>query len=167
MTILAREPEPAGGAAGGLEIQEAGGQWRAVASPAGTLTVNIGDLLARWTNDRWRATLHRVRAPDPPAGAARSPGRLSMAYFTGPHPETVVECLPSAKCRCVLPVHGAQLFCMEQISAEQLRAKLAGSLTLLLQAARRPAKVRADHSGRERRGQAQRRGRPVTLVAVR
>ena len=115
-TILAREEEPHGdqGGAGGLEIKEqhgggggcrdeAGG-WRAVASPPGTLTVNIGDLMARWTNDRWRATMHRVRSsPYSTAAAAGGggtllPSRLSIAYFTGPHPSTLVDCLPSAKC---------------------------------------------------------------------
>jgi len=34
-----------------------------VAAPAGSLTINIGDLLARWTNDRWNATPHRVAMP--------------------------------------------------------------------------------------------------------
>ena len=64
------------------------------AAPAGTLTINIGDLLARWTNDRWRATPHRVA---PPSGGQSQP-RLSVVYFTGPHPDTLVERLPSRKC---------------------------------------------------------------------
>ena len=63
-------------------------------STAGTLTINIGDLLARWTNDRWRATPHRVA---PPSGGQSQP-RLSVVYFTGPHPDTLVERLPSRKC---------------------------------------------------------------------
>ena len=63
-------------------------------SIAGTLTINIGDLLARWTNDRWRATPHRVA---PPSGGQSQP-RLSVVYFTGPHPDTLVERLPSRKC---------------------------------------------------------------------
>ena len=71
------------------------GEWLPVPSPPGTLTVNIGDLLARWTNDRWRATKHRVAK----GGSGEGEGRLSIVYFTGPHPETLVECLPSAKCK--------------------------------------------------------------------
>ena len=84
----------------GLEIQAANGTWEPVPSPPGTLTINIGDLLARWTNDRWRATRHRV-APAPRANGGRhsaSSGRLSIVYFTGPHPDTIVKCLPCAKC---------------------------------------------------------------------
>ena len=44
---------------GGLEIQDClSDAFRPVPAPPGTLTINIGDLLARWTNDRWRATPH-------------------------------------------------------------------------------------------------------------
>ena len=88
-TILQRGEE----AQGGLEVQLPSGEWTAVAAPLGTLTINIGDLLQRWTNDRWSSTRHRV-ARDPTPGR----GRLSLVYFTGPHPDTLVECLPSHKC---------------------------------------------------------------------
>ena len=92
-TILQRAEESAA-FGGGLEIKMPNGEWAAVPAPAGTLTINIGDLLARWTNDRWRATPHRVA---PPSGGQSQP-RLSVVYFTGPHPDTLVERLPSRKC---------------------------------------------------------------------
>lgn len=81
-TILQRDGDSAED--GGLEIQLRDGSWASVPSVSGTLTINIGDLFARWTNDRWRATKHRV-APSK-AGAAAAPGkaRLSLVYFTGP-----------------------------------------------------------------------------------
>ena len=88
-TILQRGEEQRGG----LEVQMPGGEWAAVAAPPGTLTINIGDLLQRWTNDRWKSTRHRVARDTTPGR-----GRLSVVYFTGPHPDTVVECLPSPKC---------------------------------------------------------------------
>lgn len=92
-TILQRDAADAAGG-GGLEIQRDGcTAWLAAPAPKNTLTINIGDLLARWTNGRWKATLHRVARPQ--AGAA---SRLSIVYFTGPHPETLVEALPSEKC---------------------------------------------------------------------
>ena len=75
------------------------GNWAAVPSLPDTLTINIGDLMARWTNDRWRATRHRVQAP-PAGSAAAACGRLSLVYFTGPNPSMPVQCLPSAKCDC-------------------------------------------------------------------
>ena len=54
--------------------------------------VNIGDLMRRWTNDRWLSNLHRV--VNPPAEAASGP-RLSIAFFNHPNHDTLIECLPS------------------------------------------------------------------------
>eukprot|EP00939_MAST-03C_sp_MAST-3C-sp1_P003017 g3017.t1 len=67
----------------GLEILMKDGTWQSVVAPPDSLTINIGDLLARWTNDRWIATPHRVVMPKD-----RSKSRLSVVYFTGPHPNT-------------------------------------------------------------------------------
>ena len=95
-TLLNRGLEGATAGERGLELQDhESGAWFATPAPAGSLTINIGDLLARWTNDRWRAGLHRVPAA---VGEAALRPRLSVVYFTGPHPNTLVECLPSAKC---------------------------------------------------------------------
>ena len=58
---------------GGLEVLDPGGRWVAVEPVRGAFVINIGDLMARWTNDRWRSTLHRVvDPPDPAAAAARA-----------------------------------------------------------------------------------------------
>eukprot|EP01051_Picozoa_sp_SAG22_P016583 SAG22_NODE_2368_length_2652_cov_2.835096_2_plen_141_part_00 len=89
----------------GLEIQLRSGEWVSVVPPENCLVVNIGDLLARWSNDRWRATMHRVANPPPrqhpvaEAEAEADDSALSVVFFSGPHPDTVVECLPSTKCR--------------------------------------------------------------------
>jgi hypothetical protein len=45
--------------------------------------VNIGDLLMRWTNDRWISNTHRV--VNPPATAAARAKRLSIAFFHQPN----------------------------------------------------------------------------------
>ena len=54
------------------------GVWHAVLPPEGSFIVNLGDLLAEWSNDGWRSTLHRVVPPPPTASdssaADRSPG---------------------------------------------------------------------------------------------
>ena len=44
----------------GLEILSPSGVWEPVPALADTLIINIGDLMAMWTNDRWVSTLHRV-----------------------------------------------------------------------------------------------------------
>ncbi|WP_246082666.1 isopenicillin N synthase family dioxygenase [Rubellimicrobium rubrum] len=74
LTIL--RPQPG---SRGLEIRDPySGQWTEVAAPPGTFVVNIGDLMARWTADRWVSTLHRVVA------IPGQPARQSLAFFHQP-----------------------------------------------------------------------------------
>lgn len=74
---------------GGLELLNAAGQWVQAPPQPGTFVVNIGDLMMRWSNDRFRSTQHRVKTRDP------SRSRYSIPCFLGPNPETLVECLPT------------------------------------------------------------------------
>lgn len=62
---------------GGLQVQQ-GGAWIDVIAPEGAFVINIGDLMARWTADRWVSTLHRVVA------VPHQPARKSLAYFHQP-----------------------------------------------------------------------------------
>ncbi len=71
-----------GEGSGGLEILTPAGSWVRVRPVPGAFVVNIGDLMARWTDDRWRSTLHRVALPtDDVASTER---RLSLAFFHQP-----------------------------------------------------------------------------------
>ena len=72
--------------AAGLEAQTRGGDWVAVEAPPGGLVVNIGDLMQRWTNDRWVSTLHRVVGAD---GVA--PRRQSLVFFHNPRADAIVD----------------------------------------------------------------------------
>jgi isopenicillin N synthase-like dioxygenase len=58
LTILDRQP-----GYGGLQVQTLDGEWADAPYVPGALTVNIADLLARWTGGRWRSTRHRVLPP--------------------------------------------------------------------------------------------------------
>jgi len=80
-------------AVGGLEVLDRAGQWAGVESVPGAFVINIGDLMARWTNDRWQSTLHRVvDPPDPSAATAR---RQSMPYFQNANWSATISCLPT------------------------------------------------------------------------
>lgn len=82
ITLLATD------AAGGLQVHPLGGPWIDVVAPEGSLIVNLGDMLARWTNDVYRSTPHRVVA-----GAGTD--RYSVPFFVNPDADTLVECIPT------------------------------------------------------------------------
>ncbi len=60
----------------GLQILSPEGDWVEVPPVPGAFVINIGDLMARWTNDRWTSTLHRVVIPEDGGAARRQSLRL-------------------------------------------------------------------------------------------
>jgi isopenicillin N synthase-like dioxygenase len=95
MTILDREP-----GRGGLQIRTRDGVWVDAPVHPEAYTINIGDLLARLTGDRWRSTPHRVLPPDP---SAPSEELISMAFFHEFSDDAVIETLPA-------PVGGGSVY---------------------------------------------------------
>ena len=87
LTILAQDD------CGGLELRNVAGEWLSADVIPGTFVVNIGDLLARWTNDRYRSSLHRVMH------ATTTRTRYSMAFFYSPTYSTSVAPIQS----CITP----------------------------------------------------------------
>jgi isopenicillin N synthase-like dioxygenase len=73
---------------GGLQIRKANGEWFDAPVLPGKYLVNSGDMMRRWTNDRYLSTPHRVLNI---SGVAR----YSMAFFFDPHLDRVLECLPT------------------------------------------------------------------------
>ena len=86
MTILRNEA-----AAGGLQVRPRGSDWIDAPAIDNTFIVNIGDLLMRWTNDRWVSTPHRVAVPETEARSRSR--RLSIGYFTRPNYDAPIACI--------------------------------------------------------------------------
>ncbi|KAF5353547.1 hypothetical protein D9756_007810 [Leucocoprinus leucothites] len=76
---------------GGLEVQGPNSDKFIPVRPIpGSLLLNAGDLLMRWSNDTIKSTIHRVRAP-PFTKSETTPDRYSIPYDL----ETVVDCVPT------------------------------------------------------------------------
>ena len=98
MTILAMTK-----AKGGLEVKMPDGSWVGVQAGPDQLVVNLGDMMARWTNERWVSTLHRVVNP-PELEDAKS-RRQSIGYFMHPNYDAKIECFPTCLVTGETPRH--------------------------------------------------------------
>jgi len=77
---------------GGLQVRNADGKWIDAVPIPGTLVLNLGDQFARWTNDVFKSTLHRVTNR---SGLER----YSIPLFFGTDYDVRLEPIPS----CVSP----------------------------------------------------------------
>jgi isopenicillin N synthase-like dioxygenase len=84
MTFLAQSDVP------GLAVRMPSGHWRAVDIVPGTLLVNTGNVMVRWTNDEYRSTKHRVIN-------WYDRDRYSIPCFFGPSADAVIEVLPTCR----------------------------------------------------------------------
>ena len=82
ITMLAREDVP------GLAVRLPGGEWLAPPVIEGTFLVNLGNVMKRWSNDRFLSTPHGVLNDS-------GTDRYSIAFFYSPNPDALIECLPS------------------------------------------------------------------------
>ena len=103
---------------GGLEVLHPSGNWISAPAIEDAYIINIGDLLARWTNDRWVSTLHRVVEP---VGDAGSPAlrRQSIAYFMNPNYDAKIEVIPTCLTNNVskYPTVSAGQYLIQQFSS--------------------------------------------------
>jgi isopenicillin N synthase-like dioxygenase len=81
-------------AIGGLEVRTRQGEWIAAPPIPGTVVVNVGDAMQRWTNDQLCSTPHRVKVP---TGTAATRSRYSIALFFDPNPEVELACVASCQ----------------------------------------------------------------------
>ena len=84
LTILAQQD------AEGLELRTASGDWILARPIADTFVVNLGDMMARWTNDLYQSTPHRVIN-------ASGGERHSIAFFHDINYHALVDCLPTCQ----------------------------------------------------------------------
>lgn len=82
---------------GGLQVSSPDGRFVDATPIPGTVVINAGDLLSRWSNDTIKSTVHRV--VEPPAtmellNGETYPARYSAAYFCNPNGDTFIDALP-------------------------------------------------------------------------
>lgn len=87
-TVLLSENRP-----GGLQVRTRTGEWIDVSTPEDSFVINIGDLMMRWTNDRFVSNPHRVAVPPEDAGEAAD--RLSVVFFHHPNYDAEIACIPT------------------------------------------------------------------------
>jgi isopenicillin N synthase-like dioxygenase len=82
MTALARTDVP------GLAVRLPSGKWFPPPIIPGTFLINLGNIMRRWSNDRFLSTPH---------GVLNESGidRYSIAYFHSPNPDSVIEPVPT------------------------------------------------------------------------
>jgi isopenicillin N synthase-like dioxygenase len=95
----------------GLQVLT-GQDWEDIPIVPGTFAVNLGDLMAQWTNDVWVSTLHRVINP---VGMDWHEARYSLVFFHQPNSDVLIESLDTANEAKYPPI----------TSGEHLRRKLA------------------------------------------
>ena len=77
---------------GGLAVRMPSGHWRLVDKIPGTFLINTGNVIMRWTNDRFLSTKHRVIN-------TAEVDRYALPTFFGPSGDAMIECIPT----CVSP----------------------------------------------------------------
>jgi isopenicillin N synthase-like dioxygenase len=87
ITLLAQDE------CGGLEVETAAGDWIRAEPVPGTFVINLGDLVARWTNGLYHSNMHRVM------NNRAQRDRHSIVLFYNPEYKTRIECLPT----CLAP----------------------------------------------------------------
>lgn len=81
-----------GASAGGLQLQNADGEWQEIVPENDEIVINVGDMLQRLTNNHLKSTTHRV--VNPPREEWHKP-RLSIPFFLHPRPEMSLNVLDS------------------------------------------------------------------------
>lgn len=82
---------------GGLQVLSPNGNFIDAIPIPDTIVINAGDLLARWSNDNIKSTMHRVVEPPPKESQEVGdiyPARYSVAYFCNPNFDRFIDAIP-------------------------------------------------------------------------
>ncbi|MGW7242897.1 isopenicillin N synthase family dioxygenase [Streptomyces sp. NPDC054804] len=99
---------------GGLQVFTDDGGWEDAPFDPAAFTINIGDLMARWTGDRWRSGRHRVLPPPTDAPAEEL---MSLVYFGECTPGTTVESVPAPVGRVAYPPVDSHVYLREKLDS--------------------------------------------------
>jgi len=120
LTILKGEDVP-----GGLQVKTRGGDWIDVHPRPDAFVCNIGDLMMRWTNDKWVSNLHRV--VNPPPEDMRT-GRLSIPFFYKPNADAEIRCIRAFygkdEAEKYPPVKAGEFFLSKHLKAQHMTTDL-------------------------------------------
>ncbi|WP_310437190.1 2-oxoglutarate and iron-dependent oxygenase domain-containing protein [Streptomyces sp. 3330] len=99
---------------GGLQVWTDEGGWEDAPFDPDAFTINIGDLMARWTGDRWRSGRHRVL---PPPADAPAEELMSLVYFGECTPGTLVESVPAPVGRVAYETVDSHVYLREKLDS--------------------------------------------------
>lgn len=117
LTILRGEDVP-----GGLQVRTRSGNWVDVHPAPESFVCNIGDLMMRWTNDRWLSNLHRVANPPPEHAGTQ---RLSVAFFHNPNFDAEIRCIDPHAAAKYPPVIFGEYYLSKHLKAQNMKATAA------------------------------------------
>lgn len=81
-----------GASADGLQVKRRDGEWIPITALPEQIVVNVGDMLARHTNDKLKSTIHRV--VNPPKALMKN-SRFSIPFFMHPRADMDLSCIES------------------------------------------------------------------------
>jgi isopenicillin N synthase-like dioxygenase len=124
LTILKGEDVP-----GGLQVKLRNGGWVDVHPRPDAFICNIGDLMMRWTNDKWVSNPHRVANPPPEFAKL---GRVSIPFFHNINADAEIRCIRAFygadEAEKYPPVIFGEFYLSKHLSAEKMKEEKAEAL---------------------------------------